>query len=378
MKLKIDKNELLKGIQSVGNIATPKNILPILSNILFETSKNAVKITTTDLDLGISRVLAAEIIEPGAITIPTKRLSDIIKELPQGPIAITTKKNNIVDIQLENCEFKLMGLPKEEFPKLPEFQEKQPFVFEQTVLKNLLLLTAFAVSHEETRYVLNGLLLEIHPITDPHKKEEGSSLVKLVGTDGRRLAVAEKKLNLKSNREIKAIIPYKTIQELLRQLGDEGEVAITFSHNQVCFEMAGLVVVSRLIEGEFPDYQKVVHQVVHAAPFIKLLLKKEDFILVLRRANLLTTPDLQAVRFELFKNKLVVSKSTPDVGEFREEIPVEYGGKELAVVFNPHYLLDMLRHWNEEEVPLELCDAEKPGVVRSPEYVYILQPMRTA
>ncbi|MFH1691878.1 MAG: DNA polymerase III subunit beta [Candidatus Omnitrophota bacterium] len=367
MKIKIDKNELLRGIQIAGNIITPKNMLPILSNILFETGKNRIKITTTDLDIGISINLDTEILEPGAITIPTKRLSDVIKELPNGEILITTKKNNVVDIQMNSCEFKLIGLPKEEFPKLPELKEKEVFEVEQSVLKQMLYLTSFAVSHEETRYVLNGLLLEV-------KRKTGSSSVvmRLVGTDGRRLAVVEKELMIEAKSDFKIIVPYKTVQELLRNLKEEGVVKILVGHNQVFFEIDGTVIISRLIEGDFPDYQKVIPETSH----IKIKLQKEMFMLVLRRANLLTTPDFQAVKFELFKNKLVVSKSTPDVGEFKEEIPVEYTGKEFVIGFNPIYLLDMLKHWKEEEFCFEFFDIEKPGVIRSTCYVYIVQPMR--
>jgi DNA polymerase III subunit beta len=365
MKIKIDKNDLLKGIQVTGNVITPKNVLPILSNILFETTKNKVKLTATDLDIGISLNINVEIVEPGAITLPTKRLSDIIKELPSGVVSLSTRKNNIVDIQLDHCEFKLMGLPKEEFPKLPEVKDKDVIVFQQDVLKNMLQMTSFAISHEETRYVLNGLLLEV-------KSGSDETLVKFVGTDGRRLAVVEKKLPIKTHKDIKIIIPFKTVQELLRNLKDEGEVSLGIGATQVFFEMDSTVIISRLIEGDFPDYQRVIPAPSHT----KLKLNKEAFVLALRRANLLTVPDSQAVRFELFKNKLVISKATPDVGEFKEEIPLEYAGKELVIGFNPLYFLDMLKNWTTDEFVLEFYDAEKPGVVRSPEYVYIIQPMR--
>jgi DNA polymerase-3 subunit beta len=369
MKIKIEKTTLLKSVQVVANVITPKNILPILSNILFETQKNKIKLTTTDLDIGISITADAEIIEPGAITIPTKKLSDIIKELPEGNVAVTTKKNNLVEIQLESCEFRLMGLPKEEFPKLPDFKEKEVFVFQQEELKKMLFSTAFAISHEETRYVLNGLMLEVK--SGGHGER---AHVKMVGTDGRRLAMVEKKLDLKAPKDIKIIIPYKTIQELLRNLKEDGEVSLVIGQNQVFFEMDGIVLISRLIEGEFPDYQRVIPP----PSTTKVKLNKDLLVLALRRANLFTTPDFQAVRLELFKNKLVVSKSTPDVGEFKEEIAAEYTGKEFVVGFNPTYLLDMLRNWEESELVLELYDSEKPGVVRASEYIYIVQPMRLA
>ncbi len=365
MKIKIDKGDLLRGIQVVGNVITTRSVLPILSNILLETTKNRIRLTTTDLDIGISLLLNAEVVDPGAITISTKRLSDIIKELPTGVVALSTRKNNIVDIQLENCEFKLMGLPKEEFPKLPDFKEKNEVTFGQAALKQMLQMTAFAISHEETRYVLNGLLFEL-------KNEGGSSIVKFVGTDGRRLAVVEKKLDLKAPKEFKIIIPHKAIQELLRNLQEDGEVTVGVGPNQVFFEMDGITLISRLIEGEFPDYQRVIPPVSQT----RVLLGKEAFVLGLRRANLLTTPDFQAVKLELFKNKLVISKTTPDIGEFKEEIPLDYGGKEMLIGFNPTYFLDMLRPWPEENFTLELYDADKPGVVRSEEYVYVVQPMR--
>jgi len=365
MKIKIDKSDLLKGIQVVGNVITTRSVLPILSNILFETAKNRVRLTTTDLDIGISLLLDAEVVDPGAITISTKRLSDIIKELPAGVVSLSARKNNIVDIQLETCEFKLMGLPKEEFPKLPDFKEKNEIKFDQAVLKHMLQMTAFAISHEETRYVLNGLLFEM-------KSSGEGSVVTLVGTDGRRLAVVDQKIDVKTSKEVKIIIPYKAVQELLRNLGDEGEVMVGVGPNQVFFEMDGITLISRLIDGDFPDYRRVIP----AASATKILLNKETFSLALRRANLLTTPDFQAVKLEMFKNKLVISKTTPDIGEFKEEIPLEYGGKEMLIGFNPTYFLDMLRFWPEESFALEFYDADKPGVVRSDTYVYIVQPMR--
>jgi len=268
MKIRIDKSDLLKGIQVVGNVITARSVLPILSNILFETAKNRVRLTTTDLDIGISLLLNAEVVDSGAITISTKRLSDIIKELPTGVVALSTRKNNVVDIQLENCEFKLMGLPKEEFPKLPDFKEKNEVVFEQADLKQMLQLTAFAISHEETRYVLNGLLFEL-------KNEEGRSVVKFVGTDGRRLAVVEKKRDVKAGKEFKIIIPHKAIQELLRNLQDEGEVTVGVGPNQVFFEMDGITLISRLIEGDFPDYQRVIPPESQT----RVRLDKEPFVL---------------------------------------------------------------------------------------------------
>ena len=361
MKFKIERDVLLNGIQTVHTVITPKSALPILSNILIEAQGNSLHLTATDLDIGISCVLAVNIQEPGVITIPAKRLGDIIKELPSNIVSVTTKKNNLVTIETDSCQFKIMGLPSEEFPKLPEFKNKEVIKIDQVMLKHILNLTSFAVSYDETRYILNGILFKI----------EKNSII-LVATDGKRLAMVERKIKQDIDKEIRVIIPIKTIQELNRNLKDDGEVSIVFSNNQALFDLGGVVIISRLIDGEFPDYK----QVIPAVSENKLLVNRTQLLLAVKRAALLSTPDYQAVKLELFKDRLVVSKTTPDIGESREEIPVEYKGKELVIGFNPTYVIDVLKNLQEEKIGFELSDSDKPGVVRIDGYVYIVLPMR--
>jgi DNA polymerase-3 subunit beta len=362
MKFKIEKNNLMGAIQVVQSIITSKSTLPILSNILIEAQSEVLKLTATDLDIGITCVIPVDCQEQGAITIPAKRFSDIIKEFPVDIINLTTKKNNQVVIDSDLCQFKIMGLTKEEFPKLPEFKDKKVIKIEQNVLKQMLSLTAFAVSLDETRYVLNGILFKI-----------SKGILTLVATDGKRLAIADKKLaSADLELEISMIIPIKTIHELNRNLKDQGELSLMISSNQALFDLGSIAIVSRLIEGEFPDYK----QVIPVAPENKINVVRNQFLLATKRAALLSTPDYQAVKLEVFKNKLVISKSTPDVGEFHEELAVDYQGKELIIGFNPVYLMDVLKNLSEETINLELIDADKPGVVRISGYVYIVLPMR--
>ncbi|MCK9432084.1 MAG: DNA polymerase III subunit beta [Candidatus Omnitrophica bacterium] len=361
MKFKVKKNDLTGAIQTVQNVITSKSALPILSNILIETQSNGLRLTATDLDIGITCLIPVDIQEPGAITVPAKRFSDIIKEFPSDLVNITTKKNNQVTIESDLCQFKIMGLVKEEFPKLPEFKDKKVIKVDQGVFKQMLSLTAFAVSLDETRYVLNGILFKIN-----------KNILTLVSTDGKRLAVAERKLSSESDAEINMIVPLKTIQELNRNLQEEGELSLVVSNNQALFDLGSVGIVSRLIEGEFPDYKQVVPPVSDN----KVKIARNQFLLAIRRAALLATPDYQAVKLEVFKNKLVVSKSTPDIGEFHEELAVEYSGKEMVIGFNPVYLTDILKNLSIETVSLELVDGEKPGVIRISGYVYIVLPMR--
>lgn len=361
MKIKLEKDQILTGIQIVQNIVSSKATLPILSNMLLETHNNKANLNTTDLDIGISCEIPVEILEEGAITIPAKRFSDIVRELPAGEIIISTKKNNQVDIEGNKCRFKLSGLPKEEFPKFPEFKDKEVIKIGQSIFKEMIRLTSFAVSHEESRYVLNGILLEIN-----------DDIIRMVATDGRRLAKIERKLENLLKKDVAVIIPLKAIQEIFRNLTDQGNISFIIGTNQVLFDINGILIASRIIEGEFPNYNQVIPKPV--APKIKI--NTQVFLSAIRRANLLSTPDFQAIKFEVFVDKLVISKTTPDVGESREEIAAEYGGKEMIVGFNPQYLIDMLKNISVESVELELSGPDKAGVIRLDNYLYLVLPMR--
>lgn len=361
MKFKVEKEVLMGGIQTVQNVITPKAALPILSNILLESQGSNIRLTATDLDIGITCVIPVDTQEQGAITIPAKRLHDIIRELPSDIVTINVKKNNLVAIETDICQFKIMGLAREEFPRLPEFKDKEAIRLEQAILKQVLLLTEFAVSFDEARYILNGILFKVYK----------NNLV-LVATDGKRLAIAERKLKQDIDKDISIIVPIKTIHELSRNLKDEGEVSIVLGTNQIMFDLGWVVIISRLIEGEFPDYQQVIPPVSEG----KIKIGREQFLLAVKRAALLSTPDYQAVKLEVFKNKLVISKSTPDIGESREEVQVAYSGKEMVIGFNPNFLVEVLKNLQMEEVEFELTDSEKPGVIRAEGYVYIVLPMR--
>ncbi|MFH1398447.1 MAG: DNA polymerase III subunit beta [Candidatus Omnitrophota bacterium] len=361
MRFKFNKEDLIRGIDTIQNVISAKTTLPILSNILIEAYKGQIKLTATDLNIGISCVIPVDMQEIGAITIPAKRFGSIIKELPNGEAEINVKKNNLVIISTKLCQFKIVGLAAEEFPKLPELKDKEVIKLEQQELKNMLTLTSFSVSLDETRYILNGILFKIN-----------QDNLTLVATDGKRLAIIEKKLKQDINKELKFIVPLKTIQELARNLKDEGEVSLVIGTNQLLFDFGDVIIISRLIEGEFPDYQQVIPPVSEN----KIKIDRGLFLLAVKRAALLSTPDYQAVKLEIFKERLVVSKTTPDIGESREEVPIEYNGKEIAIGFNPGYLIDVLKNLTGADIEFELSGNERPGVIRVNGYVYIVLPMR--
>jgi len=363
MKFKTNKNQLLETIQKVQNAVSPKTTLPILSNMLLEARKNEVKVTATDLDMGISTTMPATPEVEGAITLPAKKFLDIIKELPNaGDILIYTKKNNITTIESGKILFKIVGLPKDEFPQPPTLKNKDAITLPQGFLKNMIAMTSFAVSHDETRYVLNGVLFVITGKT-----------IKLVATDGRRLAAIEKKLPKETILETKIIIPTKTIQELNRLLKEDGEVKLAFDENQVLFDIAGTTVISRLIEGDFPGYEQVIPKEVKE----KIIIDRDSFLAAAKRASILTNQDSVAIKIDISRGKISISKNTPYMGEVKEEVGVSYRGKDLTVGFNPNYIIEVLKAIDAKEIGFELAESDKPGVIRiDSEYVYVVLPMQ--
>lgn len=362
MRITIPKQTLLESLQIVMGAVAQKNTLPILANILFEAGPTTINITATDLDIGITHTQEANVLEQGSTTIPAKRFLDIIKEFPNEEIQITTKKNNTISITTKNTTFKILTTPKEEFPSIPTTQNTQTLTVDQNTLKQMLIHTAFAMSKEETRYVLNGVCMEIQ-----------LKYIQAIATDGRRLAII-KKPHKSEVREVKTIIiPAKTVQELFKTLKEDGCVLIKFTNNQVIFQINNTTIISRLIEGEFPNYQQAIPCKTETA----LIINKEQLIPAIKRASLLTTTESQAIKLHLTKNKLTISKTTPEVGETTEELEAAYAGPELQIGFNPTYLLDVLKNIEEEKVEIEFTGPEKPGVLRiRDEYVYIVLPMQ--
>jgi len=366
MDLTISKEVLGNGIQIVQNAITQKSSLPVLSNVLLEADLGKLQLTATDLDIGICATLPVTVKDKGAITVPARKFFDIVKSLPDGSeIQLSIKKNNSMTIKSGKAQFRIIGLPKEEFPQLPKFKDKDSITIEQSLLKEMLNLTDFAVSKDDTRYVLNGILLEL-------KGDDMS----IVATDGRRMAAVHKKLPTKTLVDREEIIPTKTVQEVKRLLEDEGEVKIQFSDNQVLFSFSGCFIISRLIEGEFPNYKKVIPE--KSPKEIKV--SREDFLSAARRASIFTDQDSLAIKLDIQKTKMTISKNTPYLGEAKEQLDINYSGNDAVQIgFNPRYLIDVLKNFPGTEITFEVNDATKPGVIRrGEEYTYVVLPMQLA
>ena len=362
MKFTVSKDNLLDGLQTVQNVVSTRTTLPILSNVLLQAADGQLRLTTTDLDVGVSGAVEAQIEKPGATTLPARRLATIVRELPAAEIHVDIDSKNVASIRCGQSFFKILGLPEEEFPPLPKFTGAKEFKLAQKELRDGLKKTSYAISADETRYVLNGILFSF--------KE---NKLTMVATDGRRLALLDIELEFPRSQEVELIVPTKCVSELARLLGDEGEVKMMVGENQVAFELNDTLLVSKLIEGNYPNYRQVIPSEARE----RVTLEREQFLNSVHRVSLLASEKSNSVKLVFSKNNIEIAANTPDVGEARETLPVAYKGREFSIAFNPEFLMAPLRNLSNDEVYLDLIDEMSPGVIKiQTPFLYVLMPMR--
>lgn len=362
MKFSISKEALLDGLQKVQHVVSTRTTLPILSNVLLVAEDGKLRLTTTDLDVGITGSVEAKVDKPGATTLPAKKLVNIIRELPASEVEISVDAKNVASIQCGPSFFKIIGLGKDDFPPLPDFADAKEYRIPQELLRNGLKKTVYAISTDETRYVLNGIYTSFR---------EGK--LTLVATDGRRLAMIENDLDFPASQEVDVIVPTKAVQELLRLLSDSGEVLVKLSGSQISFAIGESLLVSKLIEGNYPNYR----QVIPGDSSERVELPREAMLETVRRVSLLSSDKSNSVKLVFSDNKVEVTANSPDVGEARETLEVPYDGKPLQIAFNPEFLKAPLHNLDEETVYLDLIDEMSPGVVRiEGTFLYVIMPMR--
>lgn len=370
MKIHIEKEKLEKELSKIIRAVNSKSPLPILAHILLKTEKeNILNMYATDLEIGIENKINIEILKEGSFCIPAKVFLDIISYLEDEDLVIE-KKENIVEIRSNNKIYKINVLPEEDFPKIPQLGEFPTLYLKQSELKDILRDCVFAAaSSEETQAVLTGILIYMK-----------GQFITLIGTDGRRLAKVENKLKEIFPKEEKFIVPSRSLNELLRIIEDKKEeVKIYTTPYQVFFCFDKTIFYSRMIEGQFPNYEKVILK--EKDIILEFVIKREKFLKSLRRISILAcekeTPNL--VKFEISKDKLVITASTQDLGKAREEIEIKTKkGENLKIAFNSKYIIDVLTNLKEEEVELKLKDERSPGIIKPvgrDNFIYAVMPV---
>jgi DNA polymerase-3 subunit beta len=362
MKVRIGRDELLTGLQRVQGVVEKRNTMPILSNILLEAKQDGVEIVATDLEIGVRGLYKGTVLSTGGVTISARKLFEIVKELPPGDIEMTATENNWTSIQAGKSQFKVVGLPSSEYPALPTIEREGLIPLSGEGLLELIRKTLFATGDNDARYILNGLLVTL-VATD--KKTS----LRLVGTDGHRLAVAEQEVGKPSNKgvpqEMKAIIPKKAAHEIRRLLeeGGDAEPLIGFSKNLMIFRKSGLLLTSRLMEGNYPNYQQVIPK----ESGKRISVSRGELESALRRVSVLAKDKASAVKISFSSGKMTLFSSSPDYGEATEELPAQYEGETLNTGFNARYLLDVFSVMDGETLSLQMETPLSPCLIQEPE-----------
>jgi DNA polymerase III subunit beta len=368
MKFTVTRNSLLNELNLVQGVIEKKSTIPILSNILLEASGEHIDIAATDLDVTIRCGCPASVAAEGTTTISARRLFDIVRLLPEGSdIEFSLLENDWVELKCGNSEYKIVALPKDNFPSIPEAAPATAHI-PGSLLRSMIQRTMFAITQEESRYSLNGALLSLMP-----------GEVRMVATDGHRLALVSKSMEIPGvDIEVRALIPRKTLMEILKLIGDQ-DAMMEFGRdeNHLFFSIGSKQLVSRILAGQFPNYELVIPR------------ENDKFVVAsaknlgdgIRRAAIMSDEKLKAIRLSFKTGALELTASSADAGEAREVVPIEFEGETLDIGFNPLYLLDFIGACGSESISISIKDGETQGLLRpigptELDYRYVVMPMK--
>jgi len=370
MELVVRKNDLLRELQLFQGIVERKNTIPILANVLMEAKGDEVRFLATDLEVGLRSKCNASVAKSGSLTLPAKKFYEIIKALPETDIRIAEDKG-CVKVAADRFDSRMQTLPREDFPTLPESGAGAPSAtLPRSALKEMVAKTHFAITGEDTRYFLNGALFVLRPDS-----------MSLVATDGHRLALVTVPRDGKANKdtdEIRAILPKKTLGELSRLLMEgEGDIAYERGENHLFFHVGDRLLISRMIDGQFPAYERVIPK----GNDKRIEFERDRLTNAVKRVALLSNERSRAVKIQIDKGKVDITSSSPDLGEAKETLTVDYAGAPMQICFNAQYVLDFLSAVSTDLVSLELKDEVsqalmKPVGAEDYDYIYVIMPMR--
>ena len=356
MDFEIDKREFLKGLGLMQSVAGRRTTLPILSHILLEWEKDSLCLTGTDLETGIREELTARIHQGGKASVSAKKIFEIVKELPEETIHIKKKENQWITIQCGKSVFNLAGLDPEEFPSLPTYSDESFSQVSTNLMKEMIEKTVFAASSEESRYHLNGILIS-------QSKKGEREILRMVATDGHRLSLLDRESQMIRGIEKGIIIPKKGVLEIKKIMGDRDgaeEMKVYFDQTHGFFKMGKSLMVIRLIDGEFPEYEQVIPK----GNDKRILMEKGKMYASLRRVSTMASERVEGIKFLVKKNFVELSSYHQDFGDAKEEVEVSYEGPSLEVGFNARYLMEALSVMDKEDVVMELKDEGSPGILK--------------
>lgn len=371
MKFEVEKKDLFALLVKTQNIVEKRNTMPVLVNILLELKDGILKIFATDLEVSLTDEAKVKMTTPGKVAVNAKNLFEIIKELAEGPVTLTKKENNWLEIKQNKSVFNIVGISSEEYPVFPTYTTTEFMKIQADVLCDMIEKTIYSVSNDETRYHLNGVYFEKFNDNNVQK-------YRMVATDGHRLSLVDRQADAAKKQAVNGgvIIPRKGLHEirkLLESLGGEFEMAIEGS--QLIVRHASTVLMVRLIEGKYPNYQQLIPQNLRR----QVSVSRESLLSSLKRVSLLSNQKSKGVTLLLTNGRMEITSNNPELGDAKEEIEVNYKGEDLKIGFNAKYILDVLASFDDDEVAIELNDQLSPSLMRphnDQSYTCVVMPMR--
>jgi len=371
MELVVRKTDLLRELQLFQGIVERKNTIPILANVLLEANGDEVKLLATDLEVGLRSRCTAAVTKGGSLTLPAKKLYEIVKALPETDVRIEEDRNG-VKVAADRFDSRMQTLPREDFPALPEATGSVSATLPREVLKQMVAKTQFAITGEDTRYFLNGALFILR-----------ADSMSLVSTDGHRLALVTvprdtSKGKARTEEEVRVILPRKTLLELARLLAEsDGDIQYERGENHLFFEIGGRLLISRMIDGQFPAFERVIPK----SNDKRVEFDRDRLTSAVRRVALLSNERSRAVKFLIDKNKVEIASSSPEFGEAKEVVIVDYAAAPVTICFNAQYVLDFLAVVETDSIALEFKDEMSQAVMKpigadGYDYTYVIMPMR--
>ena len=371
MKIRVNKKDLMALLSKTQNIVEKRNTMPVLINVLLQVEKNQMTVFATDLEVSLTDNADVSVETPGKIAVNAKNLFDIVRELGEGEIQLETKSNNRLQIKQNKSVFNIVGISPEEYPVFPTYKTNDFIKVNPDVLLEMIERTIYSVSNDETRYHLNGVYFE-------KNTDGGKTKFRMVATDGHRLSLVERFTADESANIINSgvIIPKKGLAEVKKIIdSSEGDIEMAIEGSQLIVKSESTILMVRLIEGKYPNYQQLIPQGLKKAATID----RDSLLSSIRRVSLLSNQKSKGVTIALTKDRMEISSNNPELGDAKEEIEVDYSGEDLKIGFNAKYILDILNSFSEDRLSLELDGQLSPGLIR-PEndknYTCVVMPMR--
>ena len=363
MKFTIIRSKFLEGLKSVQNIVASKSANPILQNVLLEANGSELWLTTTDTDITVRSQVPCEVVEPGSTTLPVKILLGTITRVAEGPVYVEVNEQNVASITAGSATFKITGLPGTDFP-LPLMEEgKFSYTISQSYFRDMLRKTAYAITQDETRKTLRGLLMSFR-----------DGKLTMVATDGRRLAMVEQEIEFPADAEQDIVLPAKTVGELPRSLNNEGDVKISINATQIKFDLGKTSVSSKLLDQVYPNYR----QVIPAGMPNTIAIERQLLLDALERVSVMASDQTNAIKLSFDNNQLMVMAVSSDVGEARDIVPIKYAGERIDISFNPTYVMEPLKAIDDDEVRFEINNGHSPALIKcTVPFLYVLMPLRS-